>query len=134
MQSELTLGDLTVAVVRKDIKNVHLSVHPPTGRVTIAALVSGQYHEMGAADKFASTRVSSAAELDAQLRLPDSGMDVAYRHWSSKRVMVFQEFPRPRESGLGWRCEFTYIPPIGTSDNSVLLPTDERETPVLPGA
>lgn len=37
MQSELTLGDLTVAVVRKDIKNVHLSVHPPTGRVTIAA-------------------------------------------------------------------------------------------------
>lgn len=26
-----------VDVVRKDIKNVHLSVHPPTGRVTIAA-------------------------------------------------------------------------------------------------
>ncbi len=34
MQAELKLGDLSVAVVRKDIKNVHLSVHPPTGRVS----------------------------------------------------------------------------------------------------
>jgi predicted metal-dependent hydrolase len=37
MQAEIKLGDLAVAVVHKDIKNVHLSVHPPTGRVTIAA-------------------------------------------------------------------------------------------------
>jgi len=33
----LELGDITVDVVLKDIKNVHLSVHPPTGRVRIAA-------------------------------------------------------------------------------------------------
>lgn len=37
MSAQLQLGDLMVDVVRKDIKNVHLSVHPPTGRVTIAA-------------------------------------------------------------------------------------------------
>lgn len=37
MESNLRLGDVTVAVTRKDIKNIHLSVHPPTGRVTIAA-------------------------------------------------------------------------------------------------
>lgn len=37
MPSELKLGDVMVEVVLKDIKNVHLSVHPPTGRVTIAA-------------------------------------------------------------------------------------------------
>lgn len=37
MTAEIQLGDMAVAVVRKDIKNVHLSVHPPTGRVTIAA-------------------------------------------------------------------------------------------------
>lgn len=34
---QIQLGDLSVDVVRKDIKNVHLSVHPPNGRVTIAA-------------------------------------------------------------------------------------------------
>lgn len=33
----LNLGDVSVEVVRKNIKNLHLSVHPPTGRVTIAA-------------------------------------------------------------------------------------------------
>lgn len=37
MQSQITVGGVTVDVVLKDIKNVHLSVHPPTGRVTIAA-------------------------------------------------------------------------------------------------
>src|SRR5213078_2204885 len=31
------LGDIAVDVIRKDIKNVHLSIHPPTGRVRIAA-------------------------------------------------------------------------------------------------
>ena len=31
------LGDIAVEVVFKDIKNVHLSVHPPTGRVSISA-------------------------------------------------------------------------------------------------
>jgi len=35
--SRLRLGDITVDVVLKDIKNVHLSVYPPTGRVRISA-------------------------------------------------------------------------------------------------
>ena len=37
METQIHLGDLAVDLVRKDIKNVHLSVHPPTGRVRIAA-------------------------------------------------------------------------------------------------
>ena len=37
MLTQIQLGDMPVDVVQKDIKNVHLSVHPPTGRVTIAA-------------------------------------------------------------------------------------------------
>jgi len=37
MTQELQLGDVSVDVVFKDIKNVHLSVHPPSGRVTISA-------------------------------------------------------------------------------------------------
>lgn len=39
MTSLIKLGDITATVVHKEIKNVHLSVHPPTGRVTIAAPV-----------------------------------------------------------------------------------------------
>ena len=37
MLTELTIGDIGIDVVLKDIKNVHLSVYPPTGRVRISA-------------------------------------------------------------------------------------------------
>jgi predicted metal-dependent hydrolase len=37
MVNQLKLGEIAVDVVLKDIKNVHLSVYPPTGRVRISA-------------------------------------------------------------------------------------------------
>jgi len=37
MVTQVRLGDISVDVMLKDIKNVHLSVHPPTGRVRISA-------------------------------------------------------------------------------------------------
>jgi predicted metal-dependent hydrolase len=37
MKDTIQLGDLTIDVMRKDIKNVHLSVHPPDGRVSLSA-------------------------------------------------------------------------------------------------
>ncbi|MDD1523454.1 MULTISPECIES: M48 family metallopeptidase [Bradyrhizobium] len=37
MQAELNVGGIAVDVLFKDIKNVHLSVYPPTGRVRISA-------------------------------------------------------------------------------------------------
>src|SRR5215831_3446295 len=36
-QAPLELGDIRVDVVLKDIKNIHLSVYPPSGRVRIVA-------------------------------------------------------------------------------------------------
>lgn len=37
MSTQIDLGGIPVEVILKDIKNIHLSVHPPTGRVRIAA-------------------------------------------------------------------------------------------------
>lgn len=37
MTQELHIGDVSVDVMFKDIRNVHLSVYPPTGRVRISA-------------------------------------------------------------------------------------------------
>lgn len=37
MFAQIRLGEITVEVIRKDIKNIHLSVYPPTGRVRISA-------------------------------------------------------------------------------------------------
>jgi len=35
--SEIILGDIPIEVIRKHIKNLHLSVYPPMGRVKVAA-------------------------------------------------------------------------------------------------
>jgi len=37
MVTQIQLGDIAVDVVQKDIKNIHLSVYPPTGKVRISA-------------------------------------------------------------------------------------------------
>jgi predicted metal-dependent hydrolase len=37
MSETIQLGEIAISVTRKDIKHVHLSVHPPSGRVTMAA-------------------------------------------------------------------------------------------------
>lgn len=37
MAETIHLGEIAIAVTRKDIKHVHLSVHPPSGRVTLVA-------------------------------------------------------------------------------------------------
>jgi len=37
MMETIRLGEITIQVTRKAIKHVHLSVHPPSGRVTLVA-------------------------------------------------------------------------------------------------
>ncbi|MCX6875292.1 MAG: SprT family zinc-dependent metalloprotease [Verrucomicrobia bacterium] len=37
MGETIQLGEISILVTKKDIKNVHLSVHPPDGRVTLVA-------------------------------------------------------------------------------------------------
>ena len=37
MSETIEFGDIVVEVMRKAVKHVHLSVHPPTGRVTLVA-------------------------------------------------------------------------------------------------
>ncbi|WP_270222454.1 M48 family metallopeptidase [Kosakonia cowanii] len=37
MNETIQLGEISITVTKKDIKNVHLTVHPPDGRVTLAA-------------------------------------------------------------------------------------------------
>jgi hypothetical protein len=37
MSEVIELGDITISLMRKRVKNVHLTVHPPDGRVTLVA-------------------------------------------------------------------------------------------------
>jgi hypothetical protein len=37
MAETIQVGDIVIAMTRKDVKHVHLSVHPPSGRVSLVA-------------------------------------------------------------------------------------------------
>lgn len=65
MGAQIELGDTCVEVVRKNIKNLHLSVHPPSGRVTIAA---PERMELDAIRLFAITKLGWIKRQQQKLR------------------------------------------------------------------
>lgn len=65
MVTQLKLGDITAKVVRKDIKNIHLSVYPPVGRVRISA---PSYMSMETIRVFAISKLGWIKQQQAKLR------------------------------------------------------------------
>ncbi|MBM9519531.1 M48 family metallopeptidase [Desulforhopalus vacuolatus] len=65
MSEIIHIGDLSIAVTRKDIKNVHLSVHPPEGRVTLSAPTETR---LEVARAYAITRLSWIRDQQEKLR------------------------------------------------------------------
>ena len=61
----LQLGDIEIAVTRKDVKNVHLSVHPPEGRVTLVAPARARLDVLRA---YAITRLAWIRKQQAAFR------------------------------------------------------------------
>jgi predicted metal-dependent hydrolase len=65
MAETIRLGEITIAVTRKQIKHVHLSVHPPHGRVTLVA-PTGTRQEVARA--YAASRLGWIRKQQAKLR------------------------------------------------------------------
>src|SRR5690348_14769163 len=65
MPVTIQLGDIAIAVTRKEIKHVHLSVHPPSGRVT---LVAPKGTRLEVARAYAITRLGWIRVQQAKLR------------------------------------------------------------------
>jgi predicted metal-dependent hydrolase len=65
MTEIIQIGDILLAVTRKDIKNVHLSVHPPEGRVTLSAPMQTR---LEVARAYAITKMSWIREQQKKLR------------------------------------------------------------------
>ena len=61
----LQLGNITVDVIRKDIKNIHLSVHPPAGKVRISA---PQRFDLDTIRVFALSKLPWIKKQQARLR------------------------------------------------------------------
>jgi predicted metal-dependent hydrolase len=65
MTTTIRIGNIQVALTRKDIKHVHLSVHPPTGRVTLVA-PKGTRREVARA--YAASKLGWIRDQQARLR------------------------------------------------------------------
>jgi predicted metal-dependent hydrolase len=69
MIETIQLGDIAIEVTRKDVKHVHLSVHPPSGRVT---LVAPKATRLDVARAYAASKLGwirdQQAKLQAQAR------------------------------------------------------------------
>lgn len=65
MTETIELGEISIAVTRKAIKNVHLSVHPPEGRVTLAAPLDTR---LEVARAYAISKLGWIREQQAKLR------------------------------------------------------------------
>ncbi len=65
MAQTIKLGDVVIAWTRRDVKNVHLSVHPPDGRIT---LVSPKQTRPEVARAYAATKLSWIRQQQATLK------------------------------------------------------------------
>ena len=65
MVETIQLGDISIRVTRKAIKNVHLSVHPPGGRVTLSAPTATR---LDVARAYAISRLSWIREQQKKLQ------------------------------------------------------------------
>lgn len=65
MSETIRLGEIAITVTRKAIKHVHLSVHPPNGRVTLVA-PTGTRLEVARA--YAASRLGWIRDQQAKLR------------------------------------------------------------------
>lgn len=82
VETVLNVAGLTIAVVRKDIKNLHLGVYPPAGRVRVAAplVLSDEAVRLAVIDKLAWIRLQRS-KFEQQARQSEREMAAGESHY-----------------------------------------------------
>lgn len=103
MGTTLELGEIAVEVLRKDIKNVHLSVYPPNGRVRLSAPATMSAR---AVRLFAISKLPWIKQQQRKLRSQERESQREYvdreSHyvWGSRYLLKVVEIDGPPEVGL----------------------------------
>src|SRR5437016_7618281 len=98
MTTRLHLGDIAVDVVLKDIKNVHLSVYPPSGRVRISA---PKHMSLDTIRVFAISKLDWIRQQQTKLReqereTPRDYVDRESHYvWGKRYLLTVSESDRP---------------------------------------
>lgn len=81
-ETVLKVAGLTINVVRKDIKNLHLGVYPPAGRVRVAAplVISDEAVRLAVIDKLAWIKLQRS-KFEQQPRQSEREMAVGESHY-----------------------------------------------------
>lgn len=81
-ETVLKVAGLTINVVRKDIKNLHLGVYPPEGRVRVAAplVISDEAVRLAVIDKLAWIKLQRS-KFEQQPRQSEREMAVGESHY-----------------------------------------------------
>lgn len=114
MAKQLTLGNITIDVVFKDIKNVHLSVYPPAGRVRIAA---PSRMNLDTVRLFAISKLGWIKQQQKKLReqereTPREYLDLESHYvWGKRYLLGVVEKDQPPEIELKHNKMFLYVRP-----------------------
>jgi len=101
--TELKLGDITIEVIQKDIKNIHLSVNPPDGEVRISAPLNINPEAIRA---FALTKLIWIKEQQQKIRKQDRDIprDFMEREshfvWGKRYLLSIIEIDEPPSVNL----------------------------------
>lgn len=97
-QATPTLGDIEVDVVLKDIKNIHLSVHPPAGRVSISAPLHMNFETIRV---FAISKLSWIKSQQKKMQAQERATPREYLEreshyvWGKRYLLVVEEKDQP---------------------------------------
>lgn len=107
MTTTIQIGELSIRVTKKDIKNVHLSVHPPNGHVTLAA-PTGTRLEVARA--YAISKLGWIREQQAKLRNQVRETDRQFIEreshylWGRRYLLSVKEHDRKPSVELDHKC------------------------------
>lgn len=131
MESRIELGDLTIDVVRKNIKHVHLTVHPPLGRVRLAA---PRHLSLDTLRVFALSKLGwirqQQAKLKAQEREPPRDYVERESHylWGKRYLLAVRESDEPPRVELAHRRILLSVRPgTGTGRRQEIVEAWYRE-------
>lgn len=125
MSNTIKLGELSIRLTRKDVKHVHLSVHPPDGRVT---LVAPKATRLEVARAYAISKLAwirnQQAKLAAQAREPARRFVERESHalWGRRHLMtVVQREMKPFVSLDHKRITLTVRPGSGAQKRAEVV-------------
>jgi len=125
MAEQISLGDITIAMTRKQVKHVHLSVHPPNGRVT---MVVPQATRLAAARAYAISKLRWIRDQREKLRTQPRELPRAFvtreSHylWGRRYLLTVQEIEtKPSVVAKNQRLVMTVRPGASASKRAEVM-------------